>query len=100
MVTDRHGRRVLPVELRRGLGRRSFRPYPVAPSFDLDDPQVHLVDLTGNGVTDAIRSGTRLDCFFSDPDAGWTRPALDRAGRPAPSSPTSRSPTRGSPGPT
>jgi len=50
---------------------RSFRPYPVAPSFDPDDPQVHLVDLTGNGVTDAIRSGSRLDCFFCDPATGW-----------------------------
>lgn len=50
---------------------RSFRPYPVAPSFDPDDPQVHLVDLSGNGVTDAIRSGSRLDCFFADPDTGW-----------------------------
>ena len=50
----------------------SFRPYQVAPSFDLNDPQVHLVDLTGNGVTDAIRSGSRLDCFFCDPDTGWS----------------------------
>jgi RHS repeat-associated protein len=50
----------------------SYRPFPVAPSFSLTDPLVHLVDLTGNGVTDAIRSGSCLECFFCDPDAGWT----------------------------
>jgi RHS repeat-associated protein len=55
-----------------GFDARSFRPYPVAPSFSAADPLVHLVDLTGNGVTDAIRSGTRLDCFFATPDTGWT----------------------------
>ena len=50
----------------------SYRPFPVAPSFSLTDPQVHLVDLTGNGVTDAIRSGSSLECFFCDPEAGWS----------------------------
>lgn len=52
--------------------RRSFQRYPVAPSFNLDDPEVRLVDLDGDGVTDAIRSGTRLECFFNDPQKGWT----------------------------
>jgi len=51
--------------------RRSFRPYQFAPSFDLEDPEVRLVDLDGDGVTDAIRSGTRLECFFNDPEKGW-----------------------------
>jgi hypothetical protein len=52
--------------------RRSFHRYRVAPSFDLQDPEVRLVDLDGDGVTDAIRSGTRLECFFNDPQAGWS----------------------------
>ncbi|HLG75342.1 MAG TPA: FG-GAP-like repeat-containing protein, partial [Ktedonobacteraceae bacterium] len=51
--------------------QRSFQPYRVAPSIDLKDPEVRLVDLTGNGVTDALRTGTRLECFFSDPIQGW-----------------------------
>lgn len=51
--------------------RRSFQRYRMAPSFDLKDPEVHLVDLNGDGVTDAIRSGTRLECFFNDPAEGW-----------------------------
>lgn len=49
----------------------AFRPYSQAPSFGLKDPNVRLVDLNGDGVTDAIRSGTRLECFFQDPEKGW-----------------------------
>ncbi len=52
---------------------RSFRRYRQAPSFDLKDPEVKLLDLTGDGVTDALRSGQRLEAFFNDPEAGWTR---------------------------
>ncbi|HEY1380561.1 MAG TPA: SpvB/TcaC N-terminal domain-containing protein, partial [Gemmataceae bacterium] len=51
--------------------RRSFHRYRAAPSFDLQDPEVRLVDLDGDGVTDAIRSGSRLECFFNDPKDGW-----------------------------
>jgi RHS repeat-associated protein len=53
--------------------RRSFKRYKTAPSFNLEDPEVKLVDLDGDGVTDAIRSGTHLECFFNDPEQGWTR---------------------------
>jgi RHS repeat-associated protein len=51
--------------------RKSFQRYEVAPSFNLEDPEVKLVDLTGDGVTDAIRSDTRLECFFNNPRKGW-----------------------------
>lgn len=52
--------------------RKSFQRYREAPSFDLEDPEVKLVDLDGDGVTDAIRSGSRLECFFNDQTKGWT----------------------------
>jgi hypothetical protein len=48
-----------------------MRKYRVAPSFDMQDPEVRLLDLTGDGVTDALRSGTRMECFFNDPETGW-----------------------------
>jgi RHS repeat-associated protein len=51
--------------------RKSFQRYEKPPSFNLEDPEVRLVDLTGDGVTDAIRSGTSLECFFNDPHKGW-----------------------------
>lgn len=56
---------------RPGWDRRSFRRPAVAPSFDLEDPEVALVDLTGDGVTDALRNGSRLECFFHHPRDGW-----------------------------
>jgi hypothetical protein len=51
--------------------RHSFQRYQRAPSFNLEDPDVRLVDLDGDGVTDAIRSGARLECFFNNPKEGW-----------------------------
>jgi hypothetical protein len=49
----------------------SFQRYSVAPSFNLKDPEVHFVDLDGDGVTDAIRSSTQVECYFNDPEQGW-----------------------------
>ncbi|MBE7385210.1 MAG: VCBS repeat-containing protein [Leptolyngbya sp. SIO1E4] len=51
--------------------KRSFRRQRQAPSFNLEDPEIQLVDLDGDGVTDAIRSGSRLECFFNHPLDGW-----------------------------
>jgi len=51
--------------------RKSFKRYQQAPSFNLEDAEVKLIDLNGDGVTDAIRSGSRLECFFNDPKEGW-----------------------------
>ena len=43
-----------------------------APSFNLEDPEVKLVDLDGDGVTDAIRSGSRLEVFLQrSRSEGW-----------------------------
>lgn len=60
-----------------GWDRKSFQRYQQAPSFNLEDPEVKLVDLDGDGLTDIVRSGTRLECFFNDPDRrkAWTRTA-------------------------
>jgi len=51
--------------------RHAFQRYHVAPSFDLEGADVALVDLDGDGVTDAIRSADRLECYFNDPCEGW-----------------------------
>jgi virulence plasmid B protein/glycosyltransferase TcdB-like subunit of Tc toxin/VCBS repeat protein len=53
--------------------RRSFQRYKSPPTFSLEDPEVRLIDLDGDGVTDAIRSGTSLECAFNDPRLGWSR---------------------------
>lgn len=51
--------------------RASFQKYRQPPSFSLSDAEVRLVDLTGDGVTDVLRSGARLEAFFNDPRQGW-----------------------------
>ncbi len=53
--------------------RRSFQKYDFSPSFSLQDPEVRLFDLDGNGVTDALRTSTRFECFFQDSHEGWNR---------------------------
>jgi hypothetical protein len=55
-----------------GRWDRRPQPYQLAPSFNLEDSEVKLVDLDGDGVTDALRSGTSFECFFHDPaQGGW-----------------------------
>ncbi|SRR6266496_508291 len=63
--------------LRFGPAWGDFVRYREAPSFDLKDPAVRLLDLDGDGVTDAVRGGDRLECFFSNSRTGWAeaRPA-------------------------
>jgi RHS repeat-associated protein len=54
-----------------GWDTRSFHAYSQAPSFSFKDPLVKLTDLDGDGVTDAVRSGSRIECFFNNPLTGW-----------------------------
>ena len=70
LVTSKNLSGYYPLQLGGEWSRRSFQPY-LAPSFDLKDPEVHLVDLNGDGVTDAIRSGTSMECYFNDAQLGW-----------------------------
>lgn len=71
LVTTTAMSRYFPLSFGGQWDRKSFQRFPQAPSFNLEDPEVKLVDLDGDGVTDAIRSGSRLECFFNDPKAGW-----------------------------
>ncbi len=60
-----------PMQFDGRWSRKSFQAYQKTPSFDLTDPEVHMVDLDGDGVVDVIRSSTRMECFFNDPKQGW-----------------------------
>lgn len=60
-----------PMDFRAEFSPKSFHRYPQSPSFNLEDPQVRLVDLTGDGVTDVLRSGSSFECYFNDPTDGW-----------------------------
>jgi RHS repeat-associated protein len=61
-----------------------FRTYAVAPSFSLKDPEVRLVDLDGDGITDVVRTSERLECFFnaSDRQRAWIETRRARRGTP------------------
>ena len=73
MVTSGALAGYFPIRPEVGWDGGSFRRFRHAPSFDLADAEVRLVDLDGDGVTDAVRSGSRLECFFNDPVEGWSR---------------------------
>lgn len=51
--------------------QKSFKKYEKAPSFALSDPEVRMIDLDGDGITDAIRSGSSFECFYNHKDEGW-----------------------------
>jgi RHS repeat-associated protein len=46
--------------------------YAAAPSVDLADPELRLVDLDGDGVVDALRAGGRMETYLHDRRRGWT----------------------------
>ena len=50
-----------------------FIQYAAAPPFPLNDPEVRLLDLDGDGVTDALRTGARFELYFHDRTQGWNR---------------------------
>lgn len=60
---------------------RSFQRYAQAPSFNLEDPEVRLLDLTGDGVSDVLRTGSAFECYFNDPIQGWTPNRIARIPR-------------------
>jgi RHS repeat-associated protein len=70
LVTGRELAGYFPMSAEVGFGR--FVPYPQAPPVNLEDSQVRLLDLTGDGVIDALRIGTWSAAFINDPDLGWT----------------------------
>lgn len=49
----------------------SFRPYEQIPSFSFADPEVQLIDLDGDGITDVLRNGAKFECFYNDPVKGF-----------------------------
>lgn len=50
---------------------KAFKKYKQAPTFSFADPEVKMLDLTGDGITDVLRNGTAFECFFHDKNDGW-----------------------------
>jgi hypothetical protein len=51
---------------------RGFVRYRSVPTANLDAPDVRLLDLDGDGVTDALRTGPQFELYYNDPDDGWS----------------------------
>ena len=62
-----------PLTFDGGWNRRGFVPYRSAPLVNLDAPDVRLMDLDGDGVTDALRTGPNFELYYNNPEEGWSR---------------------------
>ena len=61
------------------LGRWSathFVRHEDAPSVTFDDAELRMVDIDGDGVIDALRTGVSFELFHNDPAHGWQPPEL------------------------
>ncbi|MFB7756716.1 SpvB/TcaC N-terminal domain-containing protein, partial [Streptomyces sp. NPDC056121] len=61
-----------PLRFDGGWDRSSFQPLTSAPPFSFTDPDVRLVDLDGDGITDVVRTGENVEMWFGTPGRGWT----------------------------
>ena len=52
---------------------QGFVRYPAAPAVSLGADDIRLVDLDGDGVVDALRTGPSFELFFNDRRRGWER---------------------------
>jgi RHS repeat-associated protein len=72
MVVDGHRTGYYPLTSSGEWHEKGFVRYRTAPSVNLDAPDVRLLDLDGDGVTDALRTGPKFELYYNDPDEGWT----------------------------
>lgn len=56
--------------------KNTFKKYKYAPSFSFADPEVKLIDIDGDGVTDVLRNGSRLECFYNHPNLGFYKTSV------------------------
>lgn len=54
----------------------AFVRYSESPAVTFDDAELRLIDLDGDGVVDALRTGVDLELFLNDPRRGWALPTL------------------------
>jgi RHS repeat-associated protein len=72
MVIDRLRKGFFPLTFDGQWNEQGFVRYRSAPTVNLDAPDVRLMDLDGDGVTDALRTGPRFELYYNDPEDGWS----------------------------
>jgi len=67
-----------PLSFQGRWSRQGFFQYARSPAVNCGDSDTRLVDLDGDGVIDALRTGMDFELYFNDPVKGWdnveTRP--------------------------
>ena len=82
LVTDGLRGGYYPLTFDGGWDHRGFVRYEQVPSVNLEAPDVKLVDLNGDGVVDALRTGPNFELYHDDPKKGWTDVELRARGDP------------------
>jgi RHS repeat-associated protein len=72
MVIDGPRGGYYPLTFRGAWNEKGFVRYRSVPMVNLDGPDVRLLDLDGDGVTDALRTGPQFELYYNDPKEGWS----------------------------
>ena len=62
-----------PLASNGGFDPAGYVPVSPAPTVSLSDPLVRLIDLDGDGITDALRTGDQFELFYSDNGASFSQ---------------------------
>ena len=74
LVLDRNG--YFPQSFQGRWSAQDFVQYQHSPAVTFDDAELRLLDLDGDGVVDALRTGVDLELFLNDPRRGWGLPHI------------------------
>ena len=74
LVLGRNG--YFPQSFQGRWSAQHFVQYANSPSVTFGDAELRLIDLDGDGVVDALRTGVDLELFFNDPLRGWGLPQV------------------------
>jgi RHS repeat-associated protein len=76
LVADERRAGYYPLSFDGGFDPGGYVGYAEAPTFAFTDPNLRLVDLTGDGIPDVMRTGLGIELFMHDRRRGWGAPSV------------------------